>query len=168
MPEESTNGDEAVIQFIDEMIEERGLKLDPQQQERLRELLMQKIEGAVEEAVVMALPDVQAIELSKKIDAGMTDEELDGYFQAAGVDFVKVTKEAMEQVRADFLAGGTTPVKAESTVVEETVVPQGTGQEKWLKQEDELVTVQGAEKQPVQGTVSEEQGNSDIEGGKNE
>lgn len=98
--------------------------------------------------MVEALPDAQLIELNEKLDRDAGDAEIEQVFAGAGIDYSAVMMKTLKEFRAKYL-GLTQNVVLEAKAVQSGMVSEASAE------------VAG---QPLQGTTSQVQGQSDVEG----
>ena len=104
MPEIKPTQTRIINTFVDKMMVDKGLgAMSAEQQDELRKNLRIKVEEQIEQAMLRALSDAQLMELEKMVDNGVSDEELDAFFENSGADFTKAAEQAMVEVRNAFL-----------------------------------------------------------------
>lgn len=104
MPENKTK-EETIVAFVDQMLAEAQIAgMSPEEQTALKAQLEDGADDVVEMALIEALPDEKLIELNELLDNNAPDEDLDGFFASAGVDFAEVVGNALLKYRQDFLA----------------------------------------------------------------
>ncbi len=104
MPEINPTQTRIINTFVDKMMADKGLgAMSAEQQEELRKNLRVKVEEQIEQAMLRALSDAQLLELEKLVDDGVSDEELDAFFENSGADFTKAAEQAMAEFRKAFL-----------------------------------------------------------------
>ncbi len=142
MPENNFNVDQAFAEFIDQMMLERNLLTgDQQQNQQLRAELSAQLDQAIQRSVLEALPDEKLAELSQMLDRGdISDDEIEKFFDDAGVDYTQAVARAIEDFRANYINTGMTTTNTNDNT---QMAPAGS---------------------PVQGTTSEVPGASDVEG----
>lgn len=102
MPEETQPTKDSVIsEFIDRMMAEKGVNADLGEKARLE----QELGNRIDESVVNALSDEQLITLDQQLDAGISDEDLERFFENSGIDFAEVVKNTAENFRLAYLGG---------------------------------------------------------------
>ncbi len=101
MPEVKPTKDGLLTAYVNKMMKDKGL--EGEMYDQLRRQLKEKLEEQVEEAMVRMLPDEKLVELDTKLDAGMTDEELEGFFEGAGVNMEAAAEQAMVAFRNAFM-----------------------------------------------------------------
>lgn len=102
MPEVKPTKDGLLTAYVNKMMKDKGL--EGEAYEQLRRQLREKLEEQVEEAMIRMLPDEKLMELDAKLDAGMTDEELEAFFEGAGVNLESAAEQAMVAFRNAFMA----------------------------------------------------------------
>lgn len=104
MPEIKPTQVRIINTFVDKMMSDKGMgAMSAEQQEELRKNLRVKVEEQIEQAMLRALSDAQLVELEKLVDNGVSDEELDVFFENSGADFTKAAEQAMTEFRKAFL-----------------------------------------------------------------
>ena len=97
---------ENVEQFIDQLIDEKGLGVEGEVREQLKQDMIERLLDQIDIASVNALPEDKAIELSEKLDdENFTDEQVAEFMQNSGVDLQKVALETMLQFRLLYIGG---------------------------------------------------------------
>lgn len=104
MPEVKPTKDGLLTAYVNKMMKEKGL--EGEQYEQLRRQLKEKLEEQVEEAMIRMLSDEQLLELDARLDEGMSDEELEGFFEGAGVNLEAAAEQAMVSFKSAFMASG--------------------------------------------------------------
>ena len=95
-----------VEQFIDQLIDEKGLGVEGDVREQLKLDLTERLLDQIDRASVNALPEDKAIELADKLDdENFTDEQVAEFMKNSGVDLQKVALETMLQFRLLYLGG---------------------------------------------------------------
>lgn len=105
MPELKLSEDSVLLAFVDRLITEKGLNLDPQAQKSARVALKAQLDNIIEEAMLAALPEEQLLTLEEKVEAGASDAEIEEIFAAANIDYDKVAKETLEAFQAGVESG---------------------------------------------------------------
>lgn len=108
MPEIDFNDERALMAFVDKMITDKDAGVSAEERARLRGELYEKMNERIERAMIGALPDQMLIELDKSIDNGMTDEEIEEFFEGTGIGFSEVVQKAMKEFREEYLSGAAT------------------------------------------------------------
>lgn len=119
MPEFKVTKNKLLSLFIDRMMVDKGVDgMSLGEQADLRKALAAELDTQIQSAMLEALPEEKLVELDKQLDGGMTDEELELFFEySAGVDFQSVIKDAMERFRKAYL-GETSEVAATEETAE--------------------------------------------------
>lgn len=99
---------ENVEQFIDQLITDKGISgLTDEVRAELRTDLMQRLMDQVDRAVINALPEEKAIELSEKVDdENFGDDEVNEFIRNSGVDVQRISLETMLKFRELYLGAG--------------------------------------------------------------
>lgn len=93
----------AAIQFIDKMIEQKGLHgLDEEIRLQLRQDLLRQLEARVSRGLIGALSPTELIEFEHIIDTGKP-EQLPAFLQKKGVNMQAVIAKAMVDFQASYL-----------------------------------------------------------------
>lgn len=104
MPETTPSQEQILSAFVLKMMQDKGVTgLSDDERNRLRMNLQDKLEEQIERALVEMLSDEQLIELDKRLDEGMTDEEVEAFFLEAGVDAEQAMADAMKAFREAFM-----------------------------------------------------------------
>ncbi len=104
MPESKPNQEEILSAFVIKMMQDKGLAGMPdEERNRLRMNLQEKLQEQIERALVEMLSDEQLLELDRRLDEGITDEEIETFFLTSGADTDKVMTDAMKAFREAFL-----------------------------------------------------------------
>jgi len=101
MPENKPTKAKIINVFVDKMMADKGVE-----DEALREQLKVKLEEQIEQAMIRALSDEKLVELDVMLDNGVSDEELEVFFDGAGVNYEQVVEQTMAAFRKAFLAEG--------------------------------------------------------------
>lgn len=105
MPEINPAQTRIINDFVDKLIAEKGLgAASAEEVATLRGSVRADLEREVEQAVLRALSDEQLLALEKMVGDGVSDEELDAFFEGSGVEFTKVAGQAMQEFREAFLS----------------------------------------------------------------
>lgn len=105
MPEFKLSKNKLLTLFVDRMMVDKGVDgMSLGEQADLRTALAKELDTEIQSAMLDALSLEQLEELDRRLDDGMTDEELELFFEySEGVDFQKVIKDAMERFRDAYL-----------------------------------------------------------------
>lgn len=107
MPEIKPTKDGLLTAYVNKMMKDKGLVgMAPEAYDQLRRQLKEKLEEQVEESMIRMLPDEKLVELDEKLDAGMTDEEMEAFFEQSGVNFEAAAEQAMVAFRNAFMTSG--------------------------------------------------------------
>lgn len=87
--------------FVDKMMADKGVN-----DAGLKEQLETKLEEQIEQAMIRALPDEKLTELEGMLDREASDEEIEAFFEGAGVDFQGAVEQTMAAFREAFLNSG--------------------------------------------------------------
>lgn len=163
MPENKLNDEKVLRMFVDRLIADKGGDtFDVKQKETLEAELMEELDGRIQQAMIRALTDAKLMELEKLLDADAPDEEIEKFFENAGVDFDPAIRKAMDAFRTDYFkdkirvsvktsasvaagAGAPASVAAGAGASVSTLAPAGAGV-------------------PAQGVTSAVPGQSNVEG----
>ena len=111
MPNIKITQDQVIAVYLERMLKDKGeWAEDAQEQKRQIERLRQKLDERVEREMIRALSDDQLDELDRRLDDGMTDDEMEEFLENTGVDFGAAARKAMVEFRAEYL--GETPEEA--------------------------------------------------------
>ena len=111
MPNIKITQDQVIAVYLERMLKDKGeWAEDAQEQKRQIERLRQKLDERVEREMIRALSDDQLDELDRRLDDGMTDDEMEEFLENTGVDFGAAARKAMIEFRAEYL--GETPEEA--------------------------------------------------------
>ena len=95
---------ENVEQFVDQLIDEKGLGVEGDVREQLKLDMMERLLDQIDKASINALPEDKAIELADKLDdENFTDEQVAEFMRNSGVDLQRVALETMLQFRILYL-----------------------------------------------------------------
>lgn len=121
--------------FIDQLMAHKGVgNLNLDEQRQLKAKLEQRLDYSIQEAMIDALSDEKLAELDKRLDEGMTDEELELFFEynSPEVEMKSVLAEVLENFREEYLSSAPevgAAVEAEpaevASQVEQMIVPGG-------------------------------------------
>ncbi|MFV0485001.1 MAG: hypothetical protein ACK5MU_02100 [Candidatus Saccharimonadales bacterium] len=97
-----------VEQFIDQLITDKGVSgLTDEVRTELRADLTQRLVDQIDRAVINALPEDKAIELSEKLDDdNFGDDQVNDFIRDSGVDVQKISLETMLRFRELYLGAG--------------------------------------------------------------
>lgn len=87
--------------FVNKMMADKGTD-----DVALKEQLEMKLEEQIEQAMIRALPDEKLVELEGMLDREASDDEIEAFFDGAGVNFEEVAQQTMAAFRAAFLGNG--------------------------------------------------------------
>lgn len=105
MPESTPNQDQILSAFVIKMMQDKGITgMSEEERSRLRMSLQDKLEEQIERALIEMLSDEQLIELDKKLDEGVTDEEVEAFFLESGADANQAMTDTMKAFREAFLS----------------------------------------------------------------
>lgn len=109
MPETNVSAQEAIDDFLDRMIEDKGEVLTPEERLMRRKELKERLDGMVDEEMIAAVPDDKIIELDERMREGMTAEQVEAFLLEAGADFDQAAIAALDRLRDEYLGlNGTT------------------------------------------------------------
>lgn len=125
MPEFQISNNKLLSLFVDRLMADKGagaLGLD--EQRALKTKLMRKLDRDIQEAMLDALPDERLEELDRRLDEGMTDEELELFFEynSPEVEMKLIITRTLERFREDYLTTGAEG-EAETEALEAMMVP---------------------------------------------
>ena len=104
MPESTPSQEQILSAFVIKMMQDKGITgLSDEERDRLRMNLQDKLEEQIERALIEMLSDEELIELDKKLNEGVTDEEIEAFFLGTGADADKIITDTMEAFRVAFL-----------------------------------------------------------------
>ena len=103
MPEKTQEN--TVDVFVESLIAEKGLT-NAANREQIKTELQERVIERTEEAMLKTLPDEKLIELERKLDEGMSDDDLEKFFLNAGVDYNPAVEQAMMKLKAELLGNG--------------------------------------------------------------
>ena len=97
-----------VEQFIDQLITDKGVSgLTDEVRAELRKDLMQRLADQIDRAVINALPEDKAIELSERLDdENFGDDQVNDFIRDSGVDIQRISLETMVKFRELYLGAG--------------------------------------------------------------
>ncbi len=145
MPNINSEQEQVMEAFVHQMVADKGLLEEDQKQNgKIQQELRVQLDEVMDRSLIDALPEEKLVELDKMLDAGATDDEIENFFDTAGVDFEAAMRGAMEEFRRQYLEGNNSTNNDEVSNINNTVeTPAGM---------------------PVQGAKSEVPGESDVEG----
>ncbi len=144
MPEQNLSEEQTYEVFIQKILNEKGLQNKNQQEiSKVREALRKQLDEVIQRAIVESLTDEQLDRLDQLLEAEAPDSEIETFFDQANIDYAAVANKALQRFRADFLADVDSIEMTDNANTMNQTVSMG---------------------QPVQGTVSETPGISDVEG----
>ncbi|MBR6811083.1 hypothetical protein IKM56_01430 [Candidatus Saccharibacteria bacterium] len=115
---------EQVNQFIDSLIDEKGLSVDGDVREELRKDMADRLMTQIDNALINALPSDKVAELNEKLDdPNFSEQDTYDFINNSGIDTQRVILETMMQfkmlyVGADEADEVAREVRAESSMVE--------------------------------------------------
>lgn len=145
MPNINSEQEQVMEAFVHQMVADKGLLEEDQKQNgKIQQELRTQLDEVMDRSLIDALPEEKLVELDKMLDAGATDDEIENFFDTAGVDFEAAMRGAMEEFRRQYLEGNNSTNNDEVSNINNTIeTPAGM---------------------PVQGAKSEVPGESDVEG----
>lgn len=159
MPENKLD-EKVLAMFVDRLIADKGGDtLDEKQKETLRGELREELDERMQRAMIKALPDEKLMKLEELLDADAPDEEIESFFANAGVSFDAPLRKAMSDFRDDYFTGKI-KVSVKTTVMPKATAPVASE----VPAPAQPAVSSPAASQPVQGTVSDVPGKSDVEG----
>ncbi len=93
--------------YIDQLMAHKGVgNLNLDEQKQLKAKLEQKLDYSIQEAMIDALSTEKLEELDRRLDEGMTDEELELFFEynSPEVEMQSVLADVLENFRDEYLA----------------------------------------------------------------
>lgn len=106
MPKIKVNPDLALEAYAAEMLQAKGVTRDDEQRwSALIEELCGQLNEVMDRAIIEAVPEEKYAELDALLDRDASDEEIERFFDNAGVDFEQAAQAALEQYRTDYLNG---------------------------------------------------------------
>ncbi|MDO4729681.1 MAG: hypothetical protein Q4A96_00585 [Candidatus Saccharibacteria bacterium] len=115
---------EQVNQFIDSLIDEKGLSVEGDVREELRQDMADRLMTQIDNALINALPSDKVAELNEKLDdPNFSEQDTYDFINNSGIDTQRVILETMMQfkmlyVGADEADEVAREVRAESSMVE--------------------------------------------------
>lgn len=115
---------EQVNQFIDSLIDEKGLSVEGDVREELRKDMADRLMTQIDNALINALPSDKVAELNEKLDdPNFSEQDTYDFINNSGIDTQRVILETMMQfkmlyVGADEADEVAREVRAESSMVE--------------------------------------------------
>ena len=104
MPKLTLTEDKVLKAFIRQLIAERGLQLDAEEEARAMEQLSAQLEEQIDQAMVNALTDEQAMALEQLLDNEATDDDIEQFFEESGIDGEAIVLNTMNMYRDAFMA----------------------------------------------------------------
>lgn len=153
MPENNANDEQVFERFITEMIEEKSILIGKEAKQPSREELAARLDSVIQRTTLECLPLEKLGELSEMMEHDVSDDELEKFFDEAGVDYQQALALSFEAFRQEYLSEGLPDTNTSTTTEENTLSNDIVGQP--------------AMGEPVQGTTSEVPGASDVEGASN-
>lgn len=106
MPKIIFNPGVALDAYIFRMLREKGAITDDDRQNgRLQQEMQVRINDVIDKAMMDALPEDQLPKLGELLDRDASDAEIEEFFANSGADFEGTVQNAIEQFKADYLAG---------------------------------------------------------------
>lgn len=102
MPDTTLTQENSIDVFVERLMAEKG-DAGGADQSKLKAELQERVVEKTEEAMLKALPDEKLIELERKLDEGMSDDDLGKFFLNAGVDYQPAVQQAMQELKTEFL-----------------------------------------------------------------
>lgn len=105
MPEANENQDQ-IAEFVKSLVNERwGEKMTPEQKTQEEERVLPLVLKGVEDAVINMLPLELVAELDNMLEGEGSDEQLDAFLTAHGIDYQGAASGALTQFQEEYLAG---------------------------------------------------------------
>ena len=79
--------------------------MDFKKRSAIRRELREKLEAEIDGALVDALTDEQAVELEKRMNDDMAEDELGEFLENTGVDYEAAVLRALDKIREEYLKG---------------------------------------------------------------
>ena len=98
---------EQVSQFMDSLLEERGIPdLDDETRETLKRDMIDRLMTQIDTAMINALPEDKLNEFNQRInDPDFTNDDATQFFVDAGLDVQKIALQTMIEFRMLYLGG---------------------------------------------------------------
>ncbi len=188
MPKLNIKEAEVMDLYVTRLVADKGLReADRAEHGKISHQLQLEFEEACQQALINALPDDKAIELNKKLtaDPNFTDAQIEEFFMMALPDSEQVIIDTMAKFRADYLGtttkdntatskndvamesnAATAEAKPAETAhaAEPTTTNIKTNEQPNMTNAQNTSTTVPPVGNPVQGTVSEQPGASNVEG----
>ncbi|MDR3298111.1 MAG: hypothetical protein LBT19_01940 [Candidatus Nomurabacteria bacterium] len=99
---------ENVEQFIDQLITDKGVSgLTDEVRAELKTDLTQRLVDQIDRAVIDALPEEKAIELSERLDdENFGDDQVNDFVRESGIDVQNIALQTMLKFRELYLGAG--------------------------------------------------------------
>lgn len=95
---------ESVEQFIEQLLDSRGIDVEGEVRQQLKQDMMQRLLDQIDKAVINALPDDKVAELTEKLDdTSFTNEKMQQFVKESGVDAQQIALETMLQFKYLYL-----------------------------------------------------------------
>lgn len=95
---------ENVEQFIDQLIDDKGIELTEEVRQQLKVDLIERLLDQIDRASINALPEDKAIELADLLDdENFSDEQMTAFMRESGVNLEAVALQTMMQFRLLYL-----------------------------------------------------------------
>lgn len=118
-----------VEQFIDQLLDTRGVEAEGEVREQLKQDMRQRLLDQIDRAVINALPEDKLEELSAKLDdENFSDDEMFKFVSESGVDAQRIALETMLQFRYLYLGedgGRAAPVVDNAQAIAEAKTADG-------------------------------------------
>lgn len=111
MSKEAFTQNQIINTIVEQMIADKGETLT----DELRAALNQQMTSYIEGSIFAALPDEKLLELDAMAERDASDEELDAFFDQAGVDYDRVAEDAIARFREAYLNGTLPELLAETS-----------------------------------------------------
>lgn len=95
--------EKVLSEFVERMITDKGGEMTVEQRTQLAGSLREKLQEQIEQAMLRMLSDEQLVELEQMLDAGVSDDDLERFFDEAGVDFSRAAAQAMTEFRKAYM-----------------------------------------------------------------
>ena len=126
---------EQVNQFIDSLIDEKGLSVEGEVRDELRQDMAERLMTQIDNALINALPSDKVAELNEKLDdPNFSEQDTYDFINNSGIDVQRIILETMMQfkllyVGADEAEEIAREVRAENSMVDSVASANGESKE---------------------------------------
>ena len=93
-----------IDEFIESLLNEKGIDVEPEIRETLKEEMKTKLLEEIDRAAIQALSEEKAVELASRMeDPDFTNEQMTKFIQDSGVNLTEVVAETMLRFRGFYL-----------------------------------------------------------------